>query len=176
MSDMLNFAQMYENSAGDEALPAGPYDVEVTKVTHKQTSTGKPMLQLTAKVLSGPRAGKGLYDNMVITSDNEKAMYYFFKDLAAHGLGKDFFASNPSLDAICQALVGTTSRWDVGVQTSGAYAGRNEVKGKSRLNPTATAAPAVAAQPVQAQPQPAADPVYDAAPAVAPPAAGQPGF
>jgi hypothetical protein len=185
MSDTLNFAQMYKNSAGDEAVPAGQYDVQVTKATHKMTTTGKPMLQLVAKTVGGPSAGKGLFDNMVITSDNEKAMYYFFKDLDAHGVGSDFFATNPNLDQICAALVGTNAAWDVSVQASGPYAGRNEIKGKSKSmagggGVVATPAPAQPAPAVPAQP-PAAPvaptPVAQApAPAVAPAADGQPGF
>ena len=174
MSETLNFAQMYTNSAGDEALPAGQYQVRVTGVTHKVTTTGKPMLQLRAAVVGGPNNGKGLFDNMVITADNDKAMYYFFKDLEAHGIGKDFFAANPSLDGICAALKDTEATWDVSVQSSGAYAGRNEIKGKSKTS--GAAAPVVAAQP-QPAPTPVTqniDVVAEAFPVA--PEAGQPGF
>ncbi len=161
MSDSLNFAQMYTNSTGDEALPAGQYAVRVTGVTHKVTSTGKPMLQLRAVVAGGPNDGKSLFDNMVITADNDKAMYYFFKDLEAHGIGKDFFATSPSLDGICAALKDTQATWDVSVQSSGAYAGRNEIKGKSK---SAVERPVVAAQP-QPAPQPVTQNIEVPAPA-----------
>ena len=169
--DQLNFGQMYESFGSDEPLPAGKYDVTVSSVKVVETSTGKPMLKLSGKVVNGPQQGKGVFDNMVVTADNDKAMYYFFKDLAAHGLGKEFFATNPGLDAIASALEGTTACWDIAIQSSGAYAGNNEVKGKSAV---AGGAPAPA-------PAPAKDPVYDAAPApapapAAPSASGQPGF
>ena len=175
--DQLNFGQMYESFGSDEEpLPAGKYDVTVTSVKVVETKTGKPMLKLSGKVANGPHANKGVYDNMVITVDSDTAMYIFFKDLAAHGLGKDFFATNPSLDAIASALEGTTANWNISIQSSGAYAGNNEVKGKSAVagGASTTAAPAPA-------PAPAKDPVYDAAPVPAPApnpphASGQPGF
>jgi hypothetical protein len=169
MSDTINWGQLYDAAGSDEALPANVYDVEVTKCVFKHATSGKPMFAVTFKVLAGPLAGKGLWHNITVTQDNDKAMYWFFKSMRDLGLGEAFFKTNPTNEAIAQALVGKQCRVDVGIQAKGAYAGRNEVKGTMPLG--GAVALQGATTPAPAPAQPAAAPAVQPAPAPAPPPA-----
>ena len=57
-------------------------------------------------------------------------MRMFFLNMSAFGLKEDFFSASPAPtnEAVAAALVGRRARFDVSTQTTGTYAGRNEVK------------------------------------------------
>lgn len=181
MADEVNWGSLYDDAGdADKPLPNGIYDVEVTKAEAKSTKAGKPMFSLSAKVLGGPQAGRFVWTNITVTVENPNAMRMFFLNMAAFGLKDDFFKRSPapSNADVAAALVGRKARFDVGVQTSGMYAGRNEVKkigpASGAPTPSPTALPGSAPVPVPTA-APAPVPVPSAPPAPVPAPDG-PGF
>lgn len=186
MADEMNWGALYDSAGeADKPLPNGSYNVEVTKAEAKTTKNGKPMFSLSAKVLDGPHAGRFVWHNLTVTVENPNAMRMFFLNMAAFGLGDAFFKRSPAPNNtdVANALVGRRAQFDVGTQTSGAYAGRNEVKSvKAATIPGASgpsvpggagpSAPAPAVPATPAVPQPAVAPVVPAPAAQA----QQPGF
>ena len=148
MADELNWGALYDSTGdADAALPSGPYDVEVTKVEVKTTKTGKPMFSLMSKVIAGPMAGRTIFHNITVTADNPNAMRMFFLNMKAFGLDDSFFKRSPGPSAadIANALTGRRAKFDVAVQTTGDYAGRNEVKKVSASGVPALGGPGVPA-------------------------------
>lgn len=128
-----NWAELIKKS-GDlssntnyEPLPDGDYELKIVKVEAVVTSTGKPMFKVTNEVQGGPYANRKVWDNLVVTHDNPKAMDMFFMKVIAMGLTKPFFESNPTDAQIEQALTGRTFRANIGLRT---YEGKdsNEIK------------------------------------------------
>lgn len=174
----INFGQLMEQaSAGFEPVPDDTYDVEVIKTEAVTSSTGKPMIKVQHQICGGPHNGRKLFDQFVISADNPNALGFFFEHMLAFGLDKAFFASNPPLSQVAQALMGRRAKAKVGSRT---WQGReqNDVQGytpsgnpqiggaplggPSIPGPGATAAPAPVATP-------APDPVAVPAPAPAGP-------
>lgn len=158
-------------STSFEVLPAGQYDMSVLKVDVKTTSTDKVMFVLVMEVESGAHAKRRVWNNMVISPESPTAMGIFFRQMAAMGLDRTYFGSNPSNDAVADALVGRRCKATVAIKK---YQGsdRNEVKA---INPPAAAAggmppgyPGAGAPPSMAKP-PAAAPPPPPAPAAPPP-------
>jgi hypothetical protein len=119
-----------EAGGAGEPVPEGPYRCEITKTEAKTATTGKSMIVAAFKILDGPYAGRPLYNNFVLTTDNPNALAWFFKNMASLGLGKDFFAMNPSLESVAAQLVGKRCIVSAGVKTYNNEL-RNEVKGIS---------------------------------------------
>ena len=165
-----------------EPLPDGDYDLKVIEATAKVAQSGKTMFAIKAQVQAGAHAKRLVWDNLVVTPDNAAALGMFFRKMAALGLGREFFASQPSNAQIEQAIQGRSFRAQVGSHTWNGSK-KNEIKMYYVGTPAASAAPAAAAAPAPAPaPAPAAAPapapvaaapVYDAAPPAppAPPAA-----
>jgi hypothetical protein len=131
VSDTFNFGQLYDEAgAADQALPASTYELELTKAEYKTFASGNRGYACTYKVLTGPHAGRGVWNNIMLMPENPGSMRMFFVNMKAHGLGEDFFKASPppTPEAVAQALVGTRVRAELGVQSSGPYAGRNEVR------------------------------------------------
>ena len=151
-----------EAGGAGEPVPEGPYRCEVTKAEAKTASTGKSMVVAGFKILDGPYAGRPLYNNFVLTTDNPNALAWFFKNMASMGLTKEFFGMNPSLEAVAAQLVGKRCILNVGVKSYNNEM-RNEVKGVT-ADPSGQGAPTQFTQaspdPTQqaAQGQPVADP------------------
>lgn len=163
-----------ENGGGGDfsPLPNGVYDLKVLSVDSKTTQSGKPMLSVKAEVQTGQFAKRLLWDNLVISADNPKAMSFFFRKLKALGLDEQYFATNPSVDQIASAMANRSFKGSIKQST---YQGktRNEFEGyapagASTTGPTFSSAPAPAAAPA---PQAAPAPAPQAAPAPAPAAA-----
>lgn len=182
MSDSLNWddvlgavdADEKENppTANDfEALPTGPYNVVVQEADKQVASTGKDMIKLRVQVTDGPYANRVLFNYIVFSQDNPKAMRMTLERLAAFGLTREVIAANrPSISQIADMLVGRKAVARVDVQKSGDYAGRNEIKGFKALEGVtqpAVAAPAASQPGVPNIPQPQAQPAPQ--PAVAQP-------
>lgn len=178
-------------SSSFEVLPAGPYDMTVMKAEVKNSSTGKIMFVLTLEVESGTHAKRRVWTNMVISPDSPPAMGIFFRQMAALGLDRTYFSTNPSNDAVADALTGRRCKATIAIKK---YQGvdKNEVKaisppaaagagfppGYSPATPSMAKPPAAAAPPPPAAaapppPPPAAPapPPPPPAPAAAPPAA-----
>jgi hypothetical protein len=127
-----------EEGGAYDALPEGAYTAKILDATVKTTGNGKPMIAATFEVAAGPYSGRRFWNNFVITKDNPNAMAWFFRHMKALGLGKDFFAMGPSLEATAQQLVGKTCVATLGVRT---YQGetRNEVKKIESANTSTSA-------------------------------------
>lgn len=168
-----------------EAVPAGPYLLKVESATAKTASTGKKMFAIKYRIQGGPHNNRVIFNNIVLTTDNANALGYFFRNMAAHGLDRSYFASDPSDDQIVNALRDREVRADLGIRQ---YNGenQNEIKnyyaaasqGGAPQPGAAAQPPAPAPQPPAPAPQPpvqapAPQPQY-AAPAPAPAPAPQP--
>ena len=160
-----------EVTTGYDPLPDGDYDLMVVEATAKVSQSGKTMFAIKAQVQNGAHAKRLVWDNLVVTPDNSAALGMFFRKMYALGLGREFFATNPSNAQIEQAIRGRSFRAQV---TSRTWQGqkKNEIKQYyASAASAAAAAPAVAAAPAPAPaPAPAAAPAPAPAPAAAAPA------
>lgn len=159
----MNYAELMQNaSSGFDPLPAGDYDVEVVKSENTTSSTGKTMFKVQMKVLNGPHAGRIVFNQFVVSPTSPNALGFFFQHMRVLGLDGNYFAQNPSEEAIAAALVGRRCRVTVAIRT---YQGNptNTVKKLVALAQT-PAGPAAAAAPAAV-----ATPAAPAAPAVPPP-------
>ena len=172
----LNWGDLVKDageSASYEPLPDGDYDLTIVEATAKVSQSGKTMFAVKAQVTTGAHAKRLIWDNLVVTPDNSAALGMFFRKMGALGLGREFFASNPSNAQIEAALKGRSFRAQVGSRT---WQGnkKNEIKmyyAAAAAAAAASAAPAAAPAPAPA-PAPAAAPAPVAAePAPAPVAA-----
>lgn len=177
-SDLLTDA----GGAGDsfEPLPAGDYDFIISQADVKQTANGKTMYAVRCKVESGPHKDRLVFHNFVVSPENPNALAMFFRQLNVLGLGREFFAQNPSDHQVAEHLVDRRFRGDITIRT---WQGqdRNEVKQfytavagsfgngvpSTGLSPTSAPAPTPA-------PAPAVAPVYAAPPTQAAPPAPAP--
>lgn len=118
---------MNEAGEGFQPVPAGPYTVRVEKTEPTSSSTNKPMIRATLRIVGGPHDGRMLFDQYTISAGSPKALGFFFDNMAALGLPREFFSSNPPLPQVAQALVGRMANVQVGMKV---YQGidRNEVK------------------------------------------------
>ena len=167
----LNWGDLVKD-AGDvasyEPLPDGDYDLTVLEATAKVSQSGKTMFAIKAQVTTGAHAKRLIWDNLVITPESSAALGMFFRKMAALGLGREFFASNPSNAQIEAALKGRSFRAQVGSRT---WQGnkKNEIKRYYVAAAAATTAAAAAPAPAPA-PAPAAAPAPAPAPVAAAPA------
>lgn len=166
----VNFSELYAkagsaaSASNYEPLPDGDYELKVIESSAATTSTGKLMFKVTTEVQGGAHDRRRVWDQLVITPDNPKAMNMFFmKANSILGVGQEFWNANPSPAQIEQALLGRSFRATLGTRT---YNGNksNEIK---RYYPAATAAAVSAAPVAAAAPAPAPAPAA-AAPAPAP--------
>lgn len=165
-ADLVKQAGTAATSNNYAPLPDGDYDLKVIEAQATTTSTGKLMFKVTNEVQGGAHDKRRVWDQLVVTQDNPKAMNMFFMKAGAMGLPTSYFEQNPSPAQIEQALLGRSFRGTLGIRT---YNGNqsNEIK---RYFPAATAAVAApVAAPVAAAPAPAPAPApVAAAPAPAP--------
>jgi hypothetical protein len=171
----INFNQlMAEAGEGFQPIPAGPYTVECEKAEAVKSSTNKPQIRVTLRVLGGQHNGRKLFDQFTLTAGNPAALGFFFDNMAAFGLGRDFFSQLQMEDPmpyVAQMLLGRQCNIAVGIEP---YQGvdRNKVK---QYRPIA------GGQAPPAMPQQGAMPGYVPAPVmgampVAQPQAPQPQF
>jgi hypothetical protein len=152
-----------------EPLPDGDYDLVVLEAVAKVSQSGKTMFALKAQVQNGAHAKRLVWDNLVVTPDSPAALGMFFRKMGALGLGREFFATNPSNAAIEQAAKGRAFRAQVGSRTW-----QGQKKNEIKMYYTATAGSVPTAAPVAAAPAPAPAPAPAAAPAPAPEVAAAP--
>jgi pyruvate/2-oxoglutarate dehydrogenase complex dihydrolipoamide acyltransferase (E2) component len=172
-SDLIKEAGEATNSF--EPLPDGDYELKVIEAKATTSASGKVMFKTTNEVVSGPYAKRRVWDNLVISPENSKALGMFFMKMGALGLGKEFFNSNPTNAQIEQALLHRSFRGTLGTRT---YNGTqsNEISKYFAAPAVAQAAFAAAAAPapVAAAPAPAPAAPVAAAPAPAPAVAPAP--
>jgi hypothetical protein len=150
--------------AGLEMFPVGAYDVRVVGA-EKPTKGGMGFI-VQFEVTTGPLAERK-FKNWMTLSDTVVENYpglvaIWFKEMAALGLGDDFFAAEPSDEQVIAALKGRTAR---------ALVGRRKKKNSDdevediRIQPPAVQTGAVAApapDPMAASTAPAAAPATPA--------------
>lgn len=115
MTEMsVNWGELMAGGAADfQPVPKGNYDVYVDTAEPKQSTTGKLMFALKYKIETGPQAGRTIFNNITLTTDNPNALRFFFLNMKAMGIGQDFFAQNPSPSVIAQALIGQKCRVEI---------------------------------------------------------------
>ncbi len=99
-------------------LADGWYECVVEKAEATTASTGSPMIKTTLQVTSGTHAGRKLWTQFVFSPDNPNALIFFFRNMAALGLGESFFDSltqqgldvDSSMLAIAQSIGGRQVR------------------------------------------------------------------
>ncbi len=124
----INFQQlMAEAGEGFQPIPPGPYTVECEKAEAITSSTQKPQIRVTLRVLGGDHNGRKLFDQFTLTAGNPAALGFFFDNMASFGLDRSFFASNPAMPYVAQMLLGRQCNIAVGIEP---YQGvdRNKVK------------------------------------------------
>ena len=126
-ADLVQQAGDSASSTNYEPLPDGDYELKVVQAQATTTSTGKVMFKVTNEVQGGPYAKRRVWDQLVVTTDNPKAMNMFFMKASAMGLGRTFWDANPSNAQVEQALNGRSFRATLGKRT---YNGTesNEIK------------------------------------------------
>jgi|SRR6185312_5959062 len=95
--------------SGFAVIDAGPYLMEITKAKAAKTKDGsKDKITVTLKVVAGPHAGKAsVVNDFVISPDNGRALFFFFKHMAAFGLDEAYFANpNSTLEKAAADLIG----------------------------------------------------------------------
>lgn len=160
-----------------DPLPDGDYNFVVAECKAATSASGKAMLKIKAQVSDGPHAKRLVWDNLVLTTDNPKALGFFFSKLAALGFQKDWMTANsPSMEQLAQMIAGRPFRAKVGRKT---YQGTesNELKNyypaQATTVPGAPVPPPAAAQ-AAPPPPPAPAPATAAAPPPPPAAATEP--
>jgi hypothetical protein len=123
---------MKEAGEGFQPVPSGPYNVQVSKAEATTSSTSKPMIKVQLRIVGGPHDGRLLFDQYVITAGNPNALSFFFEHMAAFGLDRTYFASNPPLEQVAAALMGRQVAVSVGIKP---FKGsdRNEVQAYSPI-------------------------------------------
>jgi hypothetical protein len=167
---------MSEAGATLQPIPDGEYELQVTGAKAMTTSNNKPMLSVRYQVTAGPHTSRPVWNNFIISRESPNALGFFFRHMNAHGLGAEYFQSNPSMEQVADALVGRQVHATIGHKP---YQGetRNEV---SKFTPTQvpggvvpSPAPVGGQFPVPSTPPvPAAPPVAAVPPA--PPVAAAP--
>lgn len=137
-------ALMQEAGEGFQPIPPGPYTVEVEKAEPTTSSTNKPMIRATLRIIGGPHNGRKLFDQYTLSAGNPNALGFFFETMAALGLNRQFFAQNPPWESVAQMLLGRQCNVQVAIKQ---YQGtdRNEVK---NYRPVAGGAPAMPGAPM----------------------------
>jgi hypothetical protein len=161
---------------GITPVPGGPYEVQVATAVTKPTSTGKDSIQVRYNIVAGPHMGRIVFNQFSLTLDNPQAMGYFFRNMKAHGLDSNFFATNPSLEQVAASLVGKLVHVNVALENVNGD-DRNKLGGFSPSQLTGGTVPAPAPlAPTAAPAFPGAPPMTapPLAPPVAPPVAAAP--
>jgi len=139
----FNRAIQDAKGASFEALPQGDYDVEVAKADAVTSSSGKPMIKVTMRVVSGPYERRPIINQFVFSADNPTAVAIFFRHMKAFGLDEAFFAalgSAASLEPVASALVNRRARLTIGHREWQGET-RNEVKAVKPYTGAPVAAP-----------------------------------
>lgn len=84
----------------------GDFNAVFVKTESTQSSNGKPMIKCQLKIEAGPYVGRVIYHNFTVSVESPIAMKMFFLNLDVLGLGKEFFAGNPSMPDIAAGLLG----------------------------------------------------------------------
>lgn len=147
-------------------LPENDYNLEIVDASFTRTkSTNKKMWKVQTKVIGGEFNNRRIFDQLVLSPENDTAVSIFFSQMNVLGLTRDYFKSNPTDEAIAAAMKGRQFKAKV-IQKPYQGEVKNEIK--RYIAPLAVASPPGASAP----PAPAAPAAV--APPVAPPVAAAP--
>lgn len=95
-------------------LDEGEYLFQCTKAEYRKASTGSPMVVVTLAVQGGPKHGKTLMHNFVLTVDNSFALAMWFRNFAAFGITDEFFSqlsgnTEADLPLVANAMIGRSA-------------------------------------------------------------------
>jgi len=143
MTESVNWAAMLDESADAfELVPVGKYTVQVDSAEATTSSTGKLMYKIKMSVTSGKHTGATLYNNVVLTPDNKKAMAMFFRNMDALGVSAQFLRGQPTPtpDQVAGKMIGTTLQVEV-EHREWQGVNREEVKSMTKLQGAAGGLP-----------------------------------
>lgn len=191
----VNWGQHIKESSDEfETIEVGQYACVVEKSEATMSSTNKLMFKVQYKIVSGPRTGRIIFNNVVFSPDNPRAKYFFFENLEAMGVKREVLEkNNPAPEVVAQMMLGQSvlvtidhrdyqgkARENVKSLAPGAGGGAGPVPGGGGFGgPAGLPAPAAQAPAVSGPaptPQvstPPATPAVQEAPAAAAPAAPQ---
>lgn len=169
----LNWSALQAEAATAGLLPAGQYDIVISEATATQSANGKPMIKVKFRVTSGPHKDKPIWNQFTVSPESAMALRMFFLNMAAFGLDANYFASNPSLDTVAQALLNRAAVVTLGVR---AWQGqdRNNVESISPPQAGGPVAPGVVTGPPSVSPVAASPVATPVTPAAAPPVPSTP--
>lgn len=110
--DWAKLAQTAERET--QLIEDGVYAVECTKAEATTASTGSKMIKLVLRITEGPRTGRNLYTNFVLSEDSGFALKRLFGNLEAFGIGMAWLDQGPSFEMVAGALVGRLAQVQVG--------------------------------------------------------------
>lgn len=93
-----------------EPVAETDHNIKIVNSEATRASTGSLMFKYSAEIQDGPDVKRKLYGNLVVSPDNGTALAIFFRNMAALGLGDEFFAANPSPEAVASAMMNRTAR------------------------------------------------------------------
>lgn len=93
-----------QKEAEDVLVPDGEYPLIVLDATATQASTGKPMIKLVLAIIEGPKKDRKIYTQLTLSPENPVALKMWFQQLAAFGIGPEFFATKPTMEQLATAL------------------------------------------------------------------------
>jgi Protein of unknown function (DUF669) len=95
--ETINWAALIQDSADAFAiLPKDTYRMQVVTAEATMSSTGKTMFKTKLQVINGPKTGSTVFNNITMTTDNPKALFMFFENMAALGVSREFLQQNPT--------------------------------------------------------------------------------
>jgi hypothetical protein len=171
----LNWADLQKaaGDAGFDVLPPGEYDARIESATAKPTANNKDSIAVQFKVEGGPYDGKSFFNNFVISPENANALAFFFRHMAALGLGEAYFAVNPPLERVAADLQGRRCRATLSKRMWNDTE-RNQVDGIRPPAAGSVSVPAVPAPSGTTTPMPSVTSAAVPAPPVVPPPAVKP--
>lgn len=181
MTDGISWNQLMAEAGPEietsyDPLPERDFEFEIVDASFTWTKKQPPkkMWKIQAKVVNDAEAkwnNRRVFNNMVRSPENPKAMNILLSQFAVLGLNRDYFATEPTDEAIATALKGRRFRGSVKQKP---YNGeiQNEIV---RFKPSQLAAGAVPGAPAAAAPAGVpAPPMPAAAQPVAPPPVAAP--
>jgi len=99
----IDWAQLHKDA---HTVLEGDFGIVISEAKPGESQNKKPMVKCTLVIESGPYTGRKIYHNFTISPESQIAMQMFFRALKTLGLGESFFAQQPSVEGIAQALIG----------------------------------------------------------------------
>lgn len=127
----INWGSLLDDSNNAfEILPKGVYRMKVIKSEATKSSTDKLMFKVQMEVIQGPKTGAVVFNNITMTTDNKKALYMFFVNMASLGISEKFLKSSPapSSEQVASKMIGAVVEVTIDHQT---WQGRDRENVKS---------------------------------------------